>query len=202
MVAIGAGVVRGVRARGVHGRRDRPALQPVCAPTIAVAVVFSVINALTLSPALCALMLRQADAGAGPIAAFSLFNRFFDWLSTALLRVRRRRSGLKGPRLGCCWSLGGILVASLSFGIGRWVHRRRQRDACSPPGTAGGPPCRDGVLEDRRHCEQDAGHARSAPPGGPGSTSLNFRNFPKRRCPSGLGPGRNVHRAKGRGRWR
>ena len=52
--------------------------------TIAVAVVFSVINALTLSPALCALMLKKPTPGRGPIAAFfKLFNRFFDWLSTS-----------------------------------------------------------------------------------------------------------------------
>jgi len=50
--------------------------------TIAVAVVFSVINALTLSPALCALLLKKPTPGRGPIAAFfKLFNRFFDWLS-------------------------------------------------------------------------------------------------------------------------
>ena len=52
--------------------------------TIAVAVVFSVINALTLSPALCALMLKKPTPGRGPIAAFfKLFNRFFDWLSSS-----------------------------------------------------------------------------------------------------------------------
>jgi HAE1 family hydrophobic/amphiphilic exporter-1 len=52
--------------------------------TIAVAVVFSVINALTLSPALCALMLKKPAPGRGPIAAFfKLFNRFFDRLSNA-----------------------------------------------------------------------------------------------------------------------
>jgi len=51
--------------------------------TIAVAVVFSVINALTLSPALCALMLKKPTPGRGPIAKFfKLFNRTFDWLST------------------------------------------------------------------------------------------------------------------------
>jgi hydrophobic/amphiphilic exporter-1 (mainly G- bacteria), HAE1 family len=51
--------------------------------TIAVAVVFSVINALTLSPALSALLLKKPTPGRGPIAAFfKLFNRGFDWLST------------------------------------------------------------------------------------------------------------------------
>jgi HAE1 family hydrophobic/amphiphilic exporter-1 len=47
--------------------------------TIAVAVVFSVINALTLSPALCAMLLRKPTPGRGPIARFfKWFNRTFD----------------------------------------------------------------------------------------------------------------------------
>src|SRR5882672_5286900 len=49
--------------------------------TIAVAVVFSVINALTLSPALCALMLKKPTPGRGPIAKFfKMFNNGFDWV--------------------------------------------------------------------------------------------------------------------------
>ena len=49
--------------------------------TIAVAVVFSVINALTLSPALAALLLKKPTPRSGPIAAFFRgFNRAFDWL--------------------------------------------------------------------------------------------------------------------------
>jgi hydrophobe/amphiphile efflux-1 (HAE1) family protein len=56
--------------------------------TIAVAVVFSVINALTLSPALCALMLKKPMPGQGPIAKFFKgFNKFFDWLSTSYGRI-------------------------------------------------------------------------------------------------------------------
>ena len=56
--------------------------------TIAVAVVFSVINALTLSPALSAMLLKKPSPGRGPIAAFfKLFNRFFDWLSNSYGRV-------------------------------------------------------------------------------------------------------------------
>ncbi len=50
--------------------------------TIAVAVVFSVINALTLSPALSALLLKKPTPGRGPIAQFfKMFNNGFDWLS-------------------------------------------------------------------------------------------------------------------------
>jgi hydrophobic/amphiphilic exporter-1 (mainly G- bacteria), HAE1 family len=49
--------------------------------TIAVAVVFSVINALTLSPALSALLLRKPRPGRGPLAwFFKQFNKAFDWL--------------------------------------------------------------------------------------------------------------------------
>jgi HAE1 family hydrophobic/amphiphilic exporter-1 len=50
--------------------------------TIAVAVVFSVINALTLSPALAAMLLRKPKPGRGPIAKFfKWFNRIFDRMS-------------------------------------------------------------------------------------------------------------------------
>ena len=50
--------------------------------TIAVAVVFSVINALTLSPALSAMLLRKPTPGTGPIAKFfKWFNATFDRLS-------------------------------------------------------------------------------------------------------------------------
>ncbi len=50
--------------------------------TIAISVIFSVINALTLSPALSAMLLRKPTPGRGPIAKFFKgFNRLFDWLS-------------------------------------------------------------------------------------------------------------------------
>jgi hydrophobe/amphiphile efflux-1 (HAE1) family protein len=49
--------------------------------TIAVAVVFSVINALTLSPALAALLLRKPTPGKGPVA------KFFKWFNTTFDRL-------------------------------------------------------------------------------------------------------------------
>jgi HAE1 family hydrophobic/amphiphilic exporter-1 len=56
--------------------------------TIAVAVVFSVINALTLSPALSAMLLRKPKPGRGPIAKFFKgFNKVFDWLTTHYGRI-------------------------------------------------------------------------------------------------------------------
>jgi hydrophobic/amphiphilic exporter-1 (mainly G- bacteria), HAE1 family len=61
---------------GVTGR-----LYQQFAITIAVSVIFSAINALTLSPALSALLLRKPTPGKGPIAwFFKKFNAFFDWI--------------------------------------------------------------------------------------------------------------------------
>ena len=56
--------------------------------TIAVAVIFSVINALTLSPALSAMLLKKPELPRGPLGMFFRgFNRFFDWLSNSYGRV-------------------------------------------------------------------------------------------------------------------
>jgi HAE1 family hydrophobic/amphiphilic exporter-1 len=64
------------------------ALYKQFALTIAIAVVFSVINALTLSPALSAMLLREPKPGKGPIAAFfRLFNKAFDWIIERYGRV-------------------------------------------------------------------------------------------------------------------
>ena len=61
---------------GVTGR-----LYQQFAITIAVSVIFSAINALTLSPALSALLLRKPTPGRGPVAwFFKKFNNFFDWV--------------------------------------------------------------------------------------------------------------------------
>jgi HAE1 family hydrophobic/amphiphilic exporter-1 len=62
---------------GVTGR-----LYQQFAITIAISVVFSAINALTLSPALSALLLRKPTPGRGPVARFfRWFNATFDRLS-------------------------------------------------------------------------------------------------------------------------
>jgi HAE1 family hydrophobic/amphiphilic exporter-1 len=56
--------------------------------TIAVAVVFSVINALTLSPALSAMLLRKPKPGRGLISKFfKLFNRLFDRMSSGYSNI-------------------------------------------------------------------------------------------------------------------
>ncbi|MEN8809561.1 MAG: efflux RND transporter permease subunit, partial [Desulfobacterales bacterium] len=59
---------------GITGR-----LYQQFAITIAVSVAFSSVNALTLSPALCALLLKKPKPYRGPLGAFfKLFNKVFD----------------------------------------------------------------------------------------------------------------------------
>ena len=72
--------------------------------TIAVAVFISGVNALTLSPALCALLLKPRSEGQGRIGrlVFGRFNRAFDATQSWYLRVVRallRRSALAGVAL-------------------------------------------------------------------------------------------------------
>lgn len=60
------------------------------AVTIAISVVFSAICALTLSPALSALLLKAPGQSGGPLSRFfALFNRGFDALTGRYLRVAR-----------------------------------------------------------------------------------------------------------------
>jgi hydrophobic/amphiphilic exporter-1 (mainly G- bacteria), HAE1 family len=82
--------------------------------TIAVAVVFSVINALTLSPALSALLLKKPKPGRGPIAIFFKgFNKMFDWLINrygsivgGLARKATRSMLLLVIVVGAIWFIG------------------------------------------------------------------------------------------------
>src|SRR5262249_7984118 len=78
---------------GITGR-----LYQQFAVTIAVSVVLSVFNALTLSPALCALLLRSRKENQGSAGKFfAWFNRVFGRATDAYVRICRqfvRRSGL------------------------------------------------------------------------------------------------------------
>ncbi len=59
--------------------------------TIAISVMISAFNALTLSPALCALLLRPRAKSSGLLArAFGAFNRGFDRATNAYVRVTGR----------------------------------------------------------------------------------------------------------------
>jgi hydrophobic/amphiphilic exporter-1 (mainly G- bacteria), HAE1 family len=69
---------------GITGR-----LYQQFAVTIAVSVIFSAFNALTLSPALCALLLRpKTKSGRGPLAIFfNAFNKAFGSATDGYIRV-------------------------------------------------------------------------------------------------------------------
>lgn len=85
--------------------------------TIAASVVFSAINALTLSPALCALLLRPPSLRRGPLGMFfGAFNRMFD-------AVTARYTGVAGFLVRRSARTMLILVAAVAgvVGLGRVV---------------------------------------------------------------------------------
>ena len=90
---------------GITGR-----LYQQFAITVAVSVVFSSINALTLSPALCGLLLRKQEPMRGPLGAFfKLFNTVFDKSTvayTSFTRIVTRRI-----------AVGLVLMAVLTGGV-------------------------------------------------------------------------------------
>jgi HAE1 family hydrophobic/amphiphilic exporter-1 len=94
---------------GITGR-----LYQQFAVTIAVSVVLSAINALTLSPALAALVLRPAQAsGSG---------RFFGWFNRAFGRLTERYVGLCGVLIRKAGrTLVGLLVVTVAAG---WLGAR------------------------------------------------------------------------------
>ncbi|PZQ52497.1 MAG: hydrophobe/amphiphile efflux-1 family RND transporter [Rhodovulum sulfidophilum] len=55
--------------------------------TIVSAMALSVLVALTLTPALCATMLKPKAHGHQPLLPFRLFNRFFEWLTRGYART-------------------------------------------------------------------------------------------------------------------
>ena len=98
---------------GITGR-----LYQQFAVTIAISVLLSAFNALTLSPALAALLLRPRKPSRG------LLRRFFDWFNRVFERATDgyvRWSGVLVRKtvvvVCCCWCLdcGGILCHPCSF---------------------------------------------------------------------------------------
>jgi HAE1 family hydrophobic/amphiphilic exporter-1 len=70
---------------GITGR-----LYQQFAVTVAVSVCFSSVNALTLSPALCSLLLRKQKPYRGPLGAFfRLFNKAFDKSTDSYMKFTR-----------------------------------------------------------------------------------------------------------------
>jgi hydrophobic/amphiphilic exporter-1 (mainly G- bacteria), HAE1 family len=90
---------------GVTGR-----LYQQFAITIAISVVFSAINALTLSPALSALLLRKPTPGRGPVA------RFFRWFNAAFDRLSSGYGNIVGG-LGRKAARSMLLLVAVVAGI-------------------------------------------------------------------------------------
>jgi hydrophobe/amphiphile efflux-1 (HAE1) family protein len=92
---------------GVTGR-----LYNQFALTIAISVAISAFNSLTLSPALCAVLLHHRPPP--DFIVFRLFNKGFDWASEAYARSVRRLIALRWPLLAC-------FVAGI--GLTAWLAR-------------------------------------------------------------------------------
>jgi hydrophobic/amphiphilic exporter-1 (mainly G- bacteria), HAE1 family len=94
---------------GITGR-----LYQQFALTIAISVIISAFNALSLSPALCALLLRPKEKTRGPLGAFyGWFNRVFGRTTEGYVGISRhliRKSGISFI------ILGGFAVAAFWFG--------------------------------------------------------------------------------------
>ena len=101
---------------GITGR-----LYQQFALTIAISVILSAFNALTLSPALAALLLRPRQESHGPLAwFFRKFNSFFNrttegYVSTSRLAIRK--SGVTFILLLVCAVLAGLFSTRLSPGF-------------------------------------------------------------------------------------
>jgi HAE1 family hydrophobic/amphiphilic exporter-1 len=88
--------------------------------TIAASVLISAFNALSLSPALCAMMLKPAGKRRGPLAwFFTRFNRGFGWATDRYVRTTAqllRKVGVAAVMLGafaaCAWLVGRRLPTS------------------------------------------------------------------------------------------
>ena len=127
--------------------------------TIAVAVLISTINALTLSPALCATVLRPHREARSWF--FRSFNRGFDAVLARYarsVRVLVRRVGVVLILFVCLVGATALRLPEAALGVpagGRSGIFLRQRAAAT---CRGAHPHRRGDDGSRRHSQGDAGH--------------------------------------------
>jgi HAE1 family hydrophobic/amphiphilic exporter-1 len=94
---------------GIQGRLNKQ-----FAITIAISVLISAFNALTLSPALAAMLLRPRKKAAGPLGRFfALFNRWFERTTNGYINVSRHL--VRKTAIGLM-VLGAFVVASGAMG--------------------------------------------------------------------------------------
>ncbi len=91
------------------------------AATIAISVLISAFNALTLSPALCGLLLRPRQEARGPLGKFyAAFNRVFGWTTTGYVGICGRlirKAGVSVVLLVGVLALTGLLGKGLPTGF-------------------------------------------------------------------------------------
>ncbi|HYL81123.1 MAG TPA: efflux RND transporter permease subunit, partial [Candidatus Acidoferrum sp.] len=91
------------------------------AATIAISVLISAFNALTLSPALCGLLLRPRQAARGPLGKFYAgFNRVFGWTTTGYVGICGRlirKAGVSVVLLVGVIALTGLLGKGIPTGF-------------------------------------------------------------------------------------
>lgn len=101
---------------GITGR-----LYQQFAVTVSISVILSAINALTLSPALCAMLLRPRKAARGPLGwFFERFNRVFGRTTDGYVNTSRlaiRKGGLSMALLVCFAGMAGLFGSRLSSGF-------------------------------------------------------------------------------------
>ncbi len=89
--------------------------------TIAASVLISAFNALSLSPALAAILLRPTKHSSGPVAKFfGGFNRLFEWATNGYLKGVRgliRKTGLALAGLAVFFLMTGYLFKTLPGGF-------------------------------------------------------------------------------------
>ncbi|UQZ90453.1 hydrophobe/amphiphile efflux-1 family RND transporter [Deltaproteobacteria bacterium Smac51] len=81
--------------------------------TLALSVAISAFNSLTLSPALCAILLKHKEEGKQPFILVRLFNKFYDAIFkrySALLTIFTRRTAVTIVLMAAVYlSLGGLM---------------------------------------------------------------------------------------------
>lgn len=85
------------------------------AVTISIATVFSSINALTLSPALCGMLLRPPSEAKEPGRFFTLFNKYFDRMTDGYMGIV---NGLL-RKSGAVMAAFAVMLVLMAFGFTR-----------------------------------------------------------------------------------
>ena len=89
--------------------------------TIAASVLLSAFNALSLSPALSAILLRPSKSSRGPLARFfGWFNRAFEWTTNRYLggvHTLIRKSAFALVGLFCFWLAAGLIFRAMPRGF-------------------------------------------------------------------------------------